>query len=120
MAWQDKQTATQLTSITTEQFFDQTPSLNPRELCHVQIEIDFPASPTDDAVVSLYGTLDDSSENWDDTPFRQLAISKDTDPNAVSFTVGGVYKFRVGVKRSGTTDTITSADMAFRKDGVSL
>src|SRR5687768_18477318 len=30
----------------------------------------------------------------------------------------GVYKFRVGVRRSGSTDTITSADLSLRKDGV--
>jgi hypothetical protein len=27
-------------------------------------------------------------------------------------------KFRVGVRRSGSTDTITSADLSLRKDGV--
>jgi hypothetical protein len=32
----------------------------------------------------------------------------------------GVYQFRVGLKRSRSTDTITSADLAFRKDGVSV
>ncbi len=120
MAWGSKQSATQLTDITTEQFFDETPQLNPRELCHVVIEYNPVASPNDNLVVSVYGTLDDSSEEWDDTPFRQLEIDKAIDPNQVSFTVGGVYKFRIGVKRSGTTDTITSADMDYRKDGVSL
>jgi hypothetical protein len=32
--------------------------------------------------------------------------------------VTGVYKFRVGVRRSGSTDTITSAELSLRKDGV--
>ena len=41
-----------------------------------------------------------------------------TDPNRISFLVTGVYKFRVGVRRSGSTDTITSADLSLRKDGV--
>jgi hypothetical protein len=40
------------------------------------------------------------------------------DPNRISFLVTGVYKFRVGVRRSGSTDTITSADLSLRKDGV--
>jgi hypothetical protein len=37
---------------------------------------------------------------------------------SISFLVTGVYKFRVGVRRSGATDTITSADLSLRKDGV--
>ena len=39
-------------------------------------------------------------------------------PNRISFLMTGVYKFRIGVRRSGSTDTITSADLSLRKDGV--
>jgi hypothetical protein len=35
-------------------------------------------------------------------------------------SLAGVYQFRVGIKRSGSTNTLTSADLAFRKDGVSV
>ena len=119
MAWGAKQTSTQLTSITTEQFFTNTPALNPGELAHVQILCDFPASPTDNLVVSVFATLDDSSEVWDDVALLQFEIDNAVDQPEVSFTVTGVFKFRVGVKRSGTTDTITSADMSHRLDGVS-
>jgi hypothetical protein len=120
MAWAAKNSSTQLTSITTEQFFDDLVTLNPREAAHCQVDVNFPATPTDNAIVSVYTTLDASSENWDDTPIAQFVVDKGTDPNAVSFTIIGVYKFRVGVKRSGSTDTIASADFAFRTDGVSL
>ena len=119
MAWGSKTSATQLTNITTEQFFDQTPTLNPRELCHCEVDANFPASPTDNLAVSVYATLDASSEDWDDTPLMQFEVDNGTDPNKVSFVVMGIYKFRIGVKRSGTTDTITSADFSYRKDGVS-
>ena len=120
MAWGSKTTSTQLTSITTEQFFSQTPTLNPGETAHVEVEYNPVASPTDNLVVSVYGTLDASAENWDDTPILEFEIDNGTDPNKVGFLVSGVYKFRVGARRSGTTDTITSADMAHRLDGVSL
>jgi hypothetical protein len=63
--------ATQLTGITTEQFFDQAPTLNRRETAHVQVSIDFPASPTDHAIVAVCTTLDDSSEVW---PIRPSAV----------------------------------------------
>ena len=120
MAWSSDTSATQLTSITTEQFFDATPTLNPGERAHVQIEVDFPSTPTDDAIISFYGTLDASSETWDTLPFDSRTLDNDTDPGAVSVVVEGVYKFRVGVQRTGSTDTITSADMNYRTDGVDL
>jgi hypothetical protein len=56
MAWGSKINATQLTSITTEQVFDQAPTLNSRESAHCRVEVDFPASPTDNAVISVYGS----------------------------------------------------------------
>lgn len=70
--------------------------------------------------MSVYGTLDASTENWDDTPFVVFQIDKAIDPNKVAFVIKDVYKFRVGVKRSGSTDTITSADFSYRLNGVSL
>ena len=120
MAWAAKDGATQLTSITTEQFFDDTPSLNPGETAHIQVEVNFPTTPTDNAIVSVYTTLDDSSEDWDEIPFQRFTIDNSEDLSEVSFVVAGVYKFRVGVKRDGTTDTLTDADMDNRLDGVSL
>jgi hypothetical protein len=118
MAWGSDTAATQLMSITSEQFFNQVPTLNPRETAHCQVSIDFPSSPTDHAIVAVYTTLDDTSEVWDLIPMREFLIENTTDPNRISFLVTGVYKFRVGVWRSGSTDTITSADLSLRKDGV--
>ena len=120
MAWGSKTSSTQLSSITTEQFFSQTPTLNPGETAHVQIGCDFPASPTDNLIVAVYGTLDASSESWDSVPLLEFEIDNGTDQPDAAFLVSGVYKFRVGARRSGTTDTITSADMAHRVDGVAL
>jgi hypothetical protein len=105
---------------TTEQFFNQVPTLNPRETAHVQVSVDFPASPTDHLLVAVYTTLDDTSEVWDIIPMMEFLIENTTDPNRISFLVTGVYKFRVGVRRSGSTDTITSADLSYRKDGVNV
>lgn len=119
MAWSSKTGLPQLTNITTEQFFAAV-SLNSGELAHCEVEIEFPATPTDEAQINLYGTLDDSTENWDDTPIWSQNIANSPDPNKISFPVSGLYKFRVGVARSGSTDTLTSADMSYRKDGVSL
>ena len=73
---------------------------------------------TDHAIVAVYTTLDDSSEVWDLIPMMEFLIENTTDPNRISFLMTGVYKFRVGVRRSGSTDTIASADLSLRKDGV--
>src|ERR671911_730271 len=97
MAWGAKINATQVTAITTEQFFDQTPTLNPRESAHCHIQVDFPATPTDDAVISVYGSLDGTA--WSATPLMALVLDKDVDPNSIDFIVTGVYQFRIGVKR---------------------
>lgn len=123
MAWGSKQTATQLTGVgTTETFFDLTPQLTPGELVHVQITADNEdaSTVTDDLEVRVYTTLDDSTEDWDEHPDLTLTISPDgVSAENKSFRVSGVYKFRVGVTSSGSTDTYT-ADMAVREDGVSL
>jgi hypothetical protein len=94
--------------------------LNPRETAHVQVSVDFPSSPTDHLLVAVYTTLDDTSKVWDIIPMMEFLIENTTDPNRISFLVTGVYKFRVGVRRSGSTDTITSADLSYRKDGVNV
>lgn len=116
MAWSAKTAATTLTAITAEQLFDQTPTLNPRESAHCRVEVTFPAGPVDDAVIAVYGGLDGSS--WATTPIMSLVVDKDASPNAIDFIVSGVYQFRIGVRRSGSTTTLTSASLAFRKDGV--
>lgn len=122
MSWASEVAATQLVDITAEQFFSFAAStnitLNPRELIHVEVDVDFPGSPTDDAVISVYGSLDGGTD-YDDTPAMQFAIDSDTDPNQASFVVVGLYSFRIGIKRSGTTDTIPFANARHRKDGVS-
>jgi hypothetical protein len=50
----------------------------------------------------LYTTLDDTSEVWDLIPMMEFLLENTTDPNRISFLVTGVYRFRVGVRRSGS------------------
>lgn len=119
MAWSSETDATQLTSVTsTEQIFSTKPTLNPGETAHVRIDFNPVATPTDDLIVNVYGSLDGT--DYDDTPFAKYLIDKDTDPNQISFLVYGYYQFQVGVQATGATDTHTSVDMSYRTDGVSL
>lgn len=124
MSWGSKQTATQLTSITTEQFFAFSAvtliTLNPGESAQCQVAVDFPTTPVDDAVISVYATLDTSTPTYDITPFIQFRLSRLTDPNSATFNVSDVQGFRVGIKRSGTSTTFTSADLSYKKNGLNL
>lgn len=122
MAWGSETAATQRTSVTTEVDFqfagDENITLNPRERAHVEVDVDFPTTPTDNALVSVYGSIDGGTD-YDDTPIMQIVVDNGTDPNQVSFVVEGIYSFKITVQRDGSTDTITSADCRYRKDGVS-
>jgi hypothetical protein len=76
-----------------------------------------------DGIESLVAALDSVmasgiAEVWDLIPMMEFLIENAADPNRISFLVTGVDKFRIGVRRSGSTDTITSADLSLRKDGV--
>lgn len=121
MAWGSAISATQLVNITTEQYFSFSGStnvtLNPGESCHLQVNCNFPATPTDHLIISVYASPNDGT-TYDVTPYLQHMLDRSFDPNVVSMMITGIKSFRVGVKRSTGTDTITSADAIIRKDGI--
>jgi hypothetical protein len=113
VAWGSDTASTQLTTVSTEQFFSETPQLDPNEYAHCQV-IGNSSGTTDNLIIAVYGTLDASSENWDTVPLFEFTLDcTDGADNDVSFIVEKVYKFRVGVRRDGSTDTFT-ADMNHR------
>ncbi len=77
---------------------------------HIQLEVDNESgSVVDDLIVSIYTSLDDASEVWDDAAFMQFTIT----PSGIAlerhaFVVSGVYKFRIGVLSSGAADLYTA------------
>jgi hypothetical protein len=46
----------------------------------VQVSVDFPASPTDHAIVAAYTTLDDTSEVFDLIPMMEFLIDPQRRP----------------------------------------
>jgi len=120
MAWGSKVTATQVTSITdTRQYFDTNITLNPGEIVQCQISASY-GGTTDDLTVHVVSTLDDSSESWDTVDYLSFAMTSGSSGQSDirSFLLSGVYKARVGVESTGTTDTHTTASFSYRKDGV--
>ena len=123
MAWGAVQTATQLVTITTEQFFlfggSALITLNPGEWAEFEANINFPATPTDHALIAIYPSIDGGG-TYANTAYPEFTVDKALDPNRYPFIITGYSDFRIGVRRSGTTDTITSADLKYKKSGVSL
>lgn len=119
MAWGAKTQIITAASVAGTETFSDYVSLNPGEVAHVQVSADFPAGLNDDLEVRVYGTLDDATETSDNQTNVIGLILNVNDPGIWSTIVSGFYKFRVGVVRSGSTDTIT-VDAYVRKDGVNL
>ncbi len=122
MAWGTKQSFADQTAInnSTEEFLAAV-TLNPRELCHVQLKLDneHASAVTDSLQVSVYTTLDASAEVWDVFPFMQFTLKPATiNAEYFAFTVMGVRKFRIGGLSTGATNTYTMGG-AYMLDGVS-
>lgn len=121
MAWGTKTAFTDQTAInnSVEEFLEGV-TLNPRELAHVQVKIDneHASAVTDSLQMSVYTTLDDSSETWDTQPFMQFTIKPATiNAEYFAFTVMGVRRFRIGGLSTGATNTYTMGG-SYRLDGV--
>lgn len=73
---------------------------------HIQLEIDNESgSVTDAVIISVYATLDASTEVFDDEAYMTFSIL----PSGITLerhplVVSGVYKFRIGVLSAGATD----------------
>lgn len=119
MGWGNKnQIATSLSVAGTELFSNKV-SLDPGEVAHIQV-VGNSNGTTDSLVISVYATLDDGSENYDTVPvFSFILDCTDGNDNDVSFIISGLYAFRIGFVRDGSTDTITTNAWE-RKDGVNL
>lgn len=122
MVWSDKTNFTAQSGInnTTEEFLEAV-TMNPYEQCDVQLLIDneHASVVTDAVIISVYATLDVSSEQWDTVPFMQFNHKPATvSAEYLSFVVAGVYKFRIGVLSAGATNTYT-VDGSYRLNGVS-
>ena len=73
------------------------------EGAHVVIEMDYDATPTDEVVISIYGSLDGAA--YDDTPINQIRGDMSVDPQQISFIVRDLLHFRIGVVQEGATDS---------------
>ena len=120
MAWGSKTPISTSVTVgsTTKQGASTDVTLNPGEVAHVQVDADLTAGSS--LLVYVQTTLDDATENWDDSGQPWLVLDPaEADPNAASFIVSGFYKFRlIYALNTGTNSATVSAD--YRKNGVNL
>ena len=115
VAWGSDTAMTQLTSVgNSYSYFSTFVQLAPNERAHFQVKVDNGGgTPTDHAIIGVWVTLDDTSEQWDTDEWDAYFMHSGTDPRTISFIVRGPYKVRIGVKSTGSTDTYT-ADCSYR------
>ncbi len=120
MPWDAKINSAQLEDFGQEIFFADMPTLDsPSHVAHCQVTVAFHPSngPSENAIVSVYGTLDDDGgAGWDVQPLSGLSfiLSQDDNPNRITFTVSGVRRFRVGVRPERAGVVLDSADFSYR------
>lgn len=111
VTWGDKTTLGSQTAIdsVTEEFLPSaggSVDLAAGLQAHIQLQVDNDqTSITNGLTVSVYTSLDDSSEDWDELPFMQFdVVPSTTGAEDVTFVVSGVYNFRIGLLASAVTD----------------
>lgn len=131
MSWSDKATLTGLNTALSEtsnadadyvatNHYSQWDTLNPGESAHLQIEAAF-GSTGNDMVFRIIGTLDATTENADNLPFvsGSLAFTASTTVRR-SVMLTGPYKYRVEVRKAGTTAGSYTPNVYVRKNGISV
>lgn len=93
-------------------------SLNPGETANLQVEADFPATPTDDLSWQILASPDGGT-TYDVQPIAAGLLSNGSDPNRVTVQLFGYRTLKVQAARTGSTDTV-SVTVRVAKDGVSL
>ena len=134
MAWGSKGTTSALTlgssySTVQESAADKEFTLNPGELLQIIFDVDFQATPTENADIIVQKTVDGTEYESDGEADRYIieAANRETDdPAERSISITGVYGCRIRARvrdtddTAGGTDTSTTLTCHYRLDGVSL
>ena len=109
------------TIVNVEQLFAAVAPTTPGELVVCQVEgIGF--SSTDLLIVAIYSAIDNSpsTTQFDTDPLFEFVMTNLNATGRKTFEVRNLYRFRVGVRMNGATDTLTSAELFVRTDNVDL
>jgi len=131
MSWGSKTTLTGLNTALSEttnadadyvasNHYSQWDTLNPGESAHLQIEAAF-GSTGNDMYFRVVCCLDDSTENADNLSFiaGSLGYTASTTIRR-SVILAGPYKYRVEVRKGGTTAGSYTPNVYVRKNGINV
>ena len=131
MAWGDKTTLTGLNVSLSEttnvdadfiatNHFSQWVTLNPGESAHIQVAAAF-GSTGSDMIFRIITTLDDTSETADTSALLTGVVPYVASTTQLrSLFLTGPYKFRIDVRKYGTTAGAYTPNVYIRKNGFSL
>lgn len=105
MSWTSEVTILNAGNVTDTESYSDAVELRSDETAHVQVRAGFGGGSTDSMEIRVYASTDGT--NWDDVTFATAQTIENTQ-TTLSLTVTGVYQFRIGLLRVGTTDTITA------------
>ena len=112
--WKKKTQIIAAVAVAGTELFSSAITLNPGKSAHIQV-IGNSNGTTDNLIIAVYGSLDAGGQNWDTVAVFKIELDcTDGNDNDISFVVSGLYSFRIGCVRSGTTNTITT-DAYYRK-----
>ena len=94
---------TTLSGVTEELSSDIDLETSGYEGVQIRVEVNFDATPSDNVVCNIYGSLDGT--NYDDTPMHSVELDQGTDPNQITLVIRDVAHCRVGLVQTGSTDT---------------
>ena len=134
MAWGSKGTTSALTldgnyDTVQESAADKEWTLNPGELAQIILDVDFQASPTENADIIIQKTVDGTEYESDGEADRYIieAANRETDdPAERSISIAGCFGFRIRARvrdtddTAGGGDTSTTLTVHYRLDGVSV
>lgn len=111
MNWLGVQPATQLTSISTIEYFSVKPRIEPGQVALIEVAVEFHASVTaGDGVITVEQSADGT--NWAAADFSTFTI--DEVVGATSFGIAYLEKlmhFRIGLARSGGSGVLVAGDL---------
>jgi len=118
-AWSGKTQIATTLSVAGTELFSSAVTVNPGAVFRIHVKGNS-GGTTDNLVITLYSTLDASTEEWTTVGDYSFVLDCTSgNDEIVQFVVSGIYRFRIGFVRDGSTDTITT-NAWYREDGVSL
>jgi hypothetical protein len=119
MAWAAKSQIMTAQSVAGTELFSSIVDMNPGALHRLHIKGNSDGT-TDNLVISIYSTADPSSEEWTTVADYSFELDcTDGNDNIIEIPLSGLYRYRVGCVRSGSTDTITT-NIWYQHDGVDI